>query len=247
MDLEIVGPSDKYPPANLVDPPSSGYIHLAAAVQPPSGRAPFARTGEDKAQLLERLKSMADDLADRDDVDKVTVYDAVIMPPPAGYARRHGVHHARYDVVVLIETTSPEVIGQVQESETYRILHDALVAASTDLHVMAARCTRSLGDVDKSRPGLFLFNYFIAEDADVALALWERLSGWFVKQSGLTNSTLLQPIDKSDYVFVNHARWDYGIPRLMLHQLAKPSFRSYVLTNLLINRTGAMPVFYHLA
>jgi hypothetical protein len=247
MDLQIVGPSDKFSRATLVDPPSSGYIHLAAAVEPPSGRAPFTRTSEKKTQLLERLKSMAQDLADSEDVDKVTVYDAVVVPPPAGYARRHGVHHARYDVVVLIETTSPQVIGQVQETETYRTLHDAMMAASTDLHVMAARCTKSLGDVDKSRPGLFLFNYFVAEDVDVALELWEHLAGWYVKQTKLTNSTLLQPIDKSDYVFVNHARWDYGIPRLLLNQVTKPSFRSYVLTNMLVNRTGAMPLLYHLA
>ena len=247
MDLQLIGPADKFPPATLVDPPVRGYIHLGAAVEPPSSPAPFARTSERKTQLLKQLKSMAQDLADHDDVAKVTVYDAVLMPPPVGYARRHGVHHARYDIVVLIETTSPEAIGRVQETEAYRVLHDELVAAATDVHVMAARCTRSLGDVDKSRPGLFLFNYFVAEDADLAVEVWEHLSGWFVKQSGLNNSTLLQPIDKSDYVFVNHARWDYGIPRLMLRQLAKPSFRSYVLTNLLVNRTGAMPVFYHLA
>ncbi|NIK61566.1 hypothetical protein [Kribbella shirazensis] len=247
MDLELIGPAEKFPRATLVDPPSAGYIHLAAAVEPPSGRAPFTRTSEDKAQLLKQLKGMAVDLGDHADVDRVTVYDAVVVPPPAGYARRHGVHHARYDVVVLIETTTPEAIGPVQESEQYRILHDALVAASTDLHVMGARCTKSLGDVNKSRPGLFLFNYFVAEDTDIALALWEHLAGWYKKQTGLDNSTLLQPIDKADYVFVNHARWDYGVPRLLLQQLIKPSFRSYVLTNLLVNRTGAMPLLYHLA
>jgi hypothetical protein len=247
MDLQLIGPSEKFPRATLTTPPASGYIHLGAAVEPPSGQAPFARTSEHKAQLLDQFKSMARDLADLDDVDKATVYDAVLIPPATGYARRHGVHHARYDVVVLIETTSPEVIGAVQESEPYRALHDALMAASTDLHVMAARCTKSIGDVDKSRPGLFLFNYFVAEDTDVALELWEHLAGWYTKQTGLKNSTLLQPIDKSDYVFVNHARWDYGIPRLLLHQVTKPSFRSCVLTNLLINRTGAMPLLYHLA
>jgi hypothetical protein len=246
MDLELIGPAEKFPRATLIEPPSAGYIHLAAAVEPP-GRAPFTRTSEDKTRTLQQLKALAADLGNRDDVDRATVYDAVVVPPAAGYARRHGVHHARYDVVVLIETTTPETIGPVQESEQYRVLHDALLAASTDLHVMGARCTKSLGDVDKSRPGLFLFNYFVAEDTEIALELWEHLAGWYTKQTGLDNSTLLQPIDKSDYVFVNHARWDYGVPRLLLHQLTKPSFRSYVLTNLLVNRTGAMPLLYHLA
>ncbi|NUR25867.1 MAG: hypothetical protein HOV83_08480 [Catenulispora sp.] len=247
MDLEIVGATDKFPRATLIDPPRAGYIQLAAAVEPPPGRAPLARTSERKAQLLDRWKTMAEDLASDEHVDKATVYTASVVPPPIGYSRRHGVHHARYDVVVLIETSSPEVIGAVQETDAYRILHEDIMLVATDLQVMAARCARSLGDVDKSRPGLFLFNYFVAEDAAVAMELWEHLAGWYVKQTGLDNSTLLEPIDKADYVFVNHARWDYGVPRLMLRQLTKPSFRSYVLTNLLVNRTGSMPLLYHLA
>lgn len=247
MDLELIGPTGKYPRAALAEPPSSGYLHLAASVEPPSGRAPFTRSSENKTRLLEELKTMAAKLEERGDVTKVTVYDAIVVPPPTGYARRHGVHHARYDVVVLVETTLPEVIAQVQESEEYRTLHDALLAASTDLHVMPARCTRSLGDVDKSRPGLFLFNYFVAADTEVALELWEHLASWYKKNTGLDNSTLLQPTDKSDYVFVNHARWDYGVPQLLLRQVTRPSFRSYVPTNLLVNRTGAMPLLYHLA
>jgi hypothetical protein len=41
---------------------------------------------------------------------------------------------------------------------------------------------------------------------------------------------------------VNHARWDQPLPSLLLKQFARPSFRSFVLANLLANRTGAMPI-----
>ena len=247
MQLQILGPRSRFPRAHLVDPPPRGYIHLAAVVEPTAGPAPFPRTSAAKARLLERLKALGHDLEGLGTVEQATVYKAVIAPPAGGYAKQHHVHHARYDVVMLIETTTPETIGQVQGSEPYQQVHDVLAEAASDLHVMAARCTKSLGDVDKTRPGLFLFNYFVAEDVDVALELWDYLAGWYVVQTGLDNSTVLQPIDKADYAFVNHARWDYGLPRLMLRQLTKPSFRSYVLTNLLANRTGSMPVLYHLA
>ena len=72
-------------------------------------------------------------------------------------------------------------------------------------------------------------------------------AGWYPAETGLDNSTLLEPIGDADYVFVNHARWDVGLVRFALHQFTKPSFRSCVLANLLVNRTGSMPVLYHRA
>jgi hypothetical protein len=148
---------------------------------------------------------------------------------------------------VLVETTAPEVIGEVQTSEPSELLLEAVQEAATDLHIMAARCIKRVGDVDKTRQGLFLFNYFVAEDAQVALRLWDHLAGWYAVETGMDNSTLLAPIGDADYVFVNHLRWDYGLPRLMVRQFAKPSFRSYVLANLGANRTGSMPLLYRLA
>jgi len=36
-----------------------------------------------------------------------------------------------------------------------------------------------VGTRDKTRDGLFLFNYLVADDANVALELWDYLAGWF--------------------------------------------------------------------
>ena len=43
------------------------------------------------------------------------------------------------------------------------------------------------------------------------------------------------------------ARWDRPLPRVVLDQFLRPSFRSFVLANLLANRTGAMPVLFRRA
>jgi hypothetical protein len=247
MQLQILGPQARYPRARLVDPPSRGYLHLGAVVEPPRGRAPVTRTSSTKAALLDRLKSLARQAEQVEAVEKVTVFKAVVLPPAFGYAKRPDVHQARYDVVALLKTSSPDDLGKAQASEAYQALHDAMAGAARDQCVLAARCAKSLGDVDKTRPGLFSFNYFVADDVDVALELWEWLTGWYVAETGLDNSALLQPIGDADYAFVNHARWDYGLGRFLLRQFAKPSFRSYVQTNLLVNRTGAMPGLYHLA
>jgi hypothetical protein len=59
-----------------------------------------------------------------------------------------------------------------------------------------------------------------------------------------TNSTLLEPLEgeQSDYVLVNHARWDGNLLLFMARQLPKKSFRSYMLANLKTRHLAAMPV-----
>jgi hypothetical protein len=247
MALRIVNPQSNYPPVKLIEPPSLGYLHVAAVVDPPRGRIPFPGKSPQKAALLSRLTSLARELEKLGTVQKATVYRAILIAPPSGYARQQATHLARYDVVVLIETTSPEVTGEVQTVEPYKFLVAAVQDAARDVHMMAARCVRLVGDVDKTRQGLFLFNYFAADDPVVALQLWDYLAGWYAVETGMRNSTVLEPLGQADYVFVNHARWDDSLPRFLLHQLTKPSFRSYLLANLEANRTGAMPILYRLA
>jgi hypothetical protein len=247
MALRIVNPQPNYRPVKLIEPPSLGYLQVAAVVDPPRGRIPFPGKSPQKAALLSRLTSLAHELENLGTVQKATVYRAILIAPPSGYARQQATHLARYDVVVLIETTSPEVTGEVQTLEPYRLLVAAVQDAARDVHMMAAHCVRRVGDVDKTRQGLFLFNYFAADDPAVALQLWDYLAGWYAVETGLRNSTVLEPLGQADYVFVNHARWDDSLPRFMLHQLTKPSFRSYLLANLQANRTGAMPILYRRA
>jgi hypothetical protein len=96
---------------------------------------------------------------------------------------------------------------------------------------------------------VFLFNYFVGDDPDVVLNLWDYLAGWYAVETGLDNSTLLVPLEgeRSDYVAINSARWDGNPLGFVLQQATKESFRSYVLANLEANHVGAMPVLYRLA
>jgi hypothetical protein len=224
MALRIVNPQPNYPPVKLIEPTPLGYLHVAGVVDPPRGRIPFPGNSPQKAALLTRLTSLARQLERLSTVEKATVYRAILIAPPSGYAKQQPTQLARSDVVVLIETTSPEVTGEVQTVEPYKLLVAAVQDAARDVHMMAARCVKRVADVDKTRQGLFLFNYFVADDAAVALQLWDYLAGWYAVETGLRNSTVLEPLGDADYVFVNHARWDHSVPRFMLRQLTKPSF-----------------------
>jgi hypothetical protein len=195
--------------------------------------------------LLSRLESAAAELARLDAVERATVYRTVLAPPPSGYARKVE-RPARYDVHVLVETGSPDEITAVEATPPYTQLRKEFDTDASRVDVMRARCVKCIADVDKSRPGLFLFNYFVAEDPELALRIWEQLAGWYVAETGLDNSTLLAPIGDADYVLVNHARWDLSLPGFMLRQFTKPSFRAQVPGKMRANRIGAMPLLYRL-
>lgn len=240
MELRIVNPRREYAPPPFSEPPPTGYLHLAAAVEPTRGRTPFPRGGTRKAALLGRLKVLAAELERLETVRRATVFRAVLLPPaPAAAA-----HPARFDVVVLVEAESVDVLDEVRSSRPYQRMVAEVTEVADDVHEMAANCLRYLGDVDKSRQGLFLFNHFVAKDAEVATRLWEHLAGWYVTETGLDNSTLLAPIGPADYVFVNHARWDTGLLGFAARQFGKSSFRGYVQANLRANETTAMPILY---
>jgi hypothetical protein len=246
MDPTIVNAKPRYRPATLVDPPGFGYQLLSAEVEPPTWPRPFPGSSDTKTALLGRLKSAAAELAQVDAVERATVFRTVLAPPPTGHARE-AEHPARYDVIVLVEATSPDGLTALQAAQPYAQLRKELDTDATRVDTMPARCVKCIADVDKSRSGLFLFNYFVADDVEVALKLWDHLAGWFMTETALDNSMLLLPTGASEYAFVNHSRWDFGVPGLALRMFTKPSFRSFVQANMNENRTGSMPILCRLA
>jgi hypothetical protein len=251
MALELAHPDPRYSKVHLIEPTRLGYLHLAADVQAPHRPGPVLRRSRDKQQLLGVLKWQAKQLVQVDAVERATVYDALAFAPPSGYVKDRSVPlpSAWFDVVVLVETVSPEAADAVRSAGAYQALVQALSDQARRLNQVAARNVRRVGDVDESRPGLFLFNYFAGGDRGQAVELWDYLAGWYEAETGLDNSILLAPLEgqKSDYVLINHARWDQSLPVLVARQLPKKSFRSYMLANLTDHQLAAMPVLYRLA
>src|SRR5260370_26458828 len=100
---------------------------------------------------------------------------------------------ARYDVVVLVETTTVDMISDVEASPEYRKLHDTITAAARDQYLMPAPCLRRVGDVDKTPPGLFLFNFFVTHDPAVSLDLRDHPAPRYAVETGPRHPTLLGP------------------------------------------------------
>ncbi len=251
-ELRIVNPDSKYPKAKLIEPTMLGYLYIAASVQP--GPIPLVLPSAERSRLLMRLKELARGIERLDAVVKVTVFRAIVMPPTARFSsylkeRGDSLHLANFDVAALIQTTSPATTHEVQATPAYGALVEAIRGKAKAVHVMAARNARRIGDVDTTRQGLFLFNHFAADDADVMLQLWDYLAGWYAVETKLDNSVAMVPLDgePSDYAIVNWARWDVSPLRHFWQQLSKKSFWRYVTANLEANCAGSMPIYYRLA
>ena len=251
MPVQLVNQDPRYGKVHLVEPAPLGYLHLAADVEAAHRPGPVLRRSRDKQQLFGALKWQARQLAQLDAVETVTVYDALGFSPPGGDAKGQAarLQPAWFDVVILVETVSPGAASEVRAAPGYQELASTLTERARRVHQIAARNVRRVGDVDKSRPGLFVFNYFVGDDPVLAAELWEYLSGWYEAETGLNSATLLAPLEgeQSDYVLINHARWDGSLPAFMARQLPKKTFRSYMLANLKANHVAAMPVLYRLA
>lgn len=237
-----------FPRVALQQPTAKGYLLLAGEVD---RRLPFAHFLESRAkkQLISDLKQMVGRLA-ADGVEEATLFKAVIIPPGRGaYLRsRPEVHVARFDVALIVRTASVAAAEKLAGSPSFAEIEERLKRTARHTYRMVGENLRRIGDVDHSRDGIFLINYFLAADEGQNLAVWEYTAGWFQDQTGLDNSELMRPLEQEGarYTIVNHCRWD-GAGDILPSLLFKPSFRRYVLKHFEANRTAAIPVLYRLA
>ncbi|PSL00617.1 hypothetical protein CLV63_10191 [Murinocardiopsis flavida] len=220
----------RYPAADFDEPEPYGLIYLGIAVDPPR-RVPFVRGSAQRDDAIEEYKAFARQLEEDGNVVEATVYEAVLIPPITG--------GPRFDVAVLIRTTTPDTIAAVQKAAPY-------LRFNADF-AMAARNIRRIGETDRTSAGTFLFNHFTAADPEGAVAVWENLTGWYTRETGVDNSTLLQPVDGSKFAFVNYVRLPTGPVRFLLSQFAKPSFFRHVRGHLRSNGMAAMPIMARIA
>jgi len=249
--LNVVNKHLNFPTVSLMEPAGSRYIHIAAEVD--SNPIPFYLwSSPSKKKLLADCKKWCARLKQDLDLISADVFKAILRPP-AGKGefvnqRMDKVHIARFDVSMLIEAKSDEVIQQVQTHKAYQEMEKAIRSTASYTHIITATNTRRIGPVDHSRQGVFLFNYFFADDTTQNLAVWNYTAGWFQAETGLDNSTVLLPQngEKSQYNIINHCRWD-KLSDILPSLIFKKSFHAYVLENFIANHVAPIAILYQLA
>lgn len=243
----IVGADHGYAAARLIDPTDHGYLLLAAET---SRRPVWLPNTHDKRVLLDRCRLACTTLRARPSVLDATTFDAFVIPPGRGafLDRRPGeVHMARYDLVVLVETTTPDDAAALRTTDEWMTLKHTVRRVAANTLELAASNVRRMGDVDHTRAGVYLFNYFFADDTAQNIAVWERTAGWWQQETDLDNSEVLLPRPgETDYTIINHCRWDRltdFLPALLL----KRSFHTYLQANFDANDVAPMPILYRRA
>jgi hypothetical protein len=247
--LQLLPLEEEPEKARLTQPAGSGYVLLAAEVD---AHPPFLWASPTKRQLIEDCTRWCARIAEEAGVLEAVTFKALLSPPigEPGFLRRRRdqFHRARFDLVLLVETDSVERAEDLFAEGAFRALEAHVRDAASHVYVVTAANAKRIGAVDHSRDGVFLFNYFYAESLAQNLAVWEYTAGWFQKETGLDNSTVLAPTqpDLSQYTLINHCRWD-GLADVLPALIFKRSFRDFVLAHFDANDTAPMPILYKLA
>jgi hypothetical protein len=244
-ETRITNPGGRYHRASLIEPSHSGYVHIAAQIDPPTRPGP-ARPTRARNEALARLGRERARLAQEHPDWSVDVFRAVSFPPLASLPipERYRTAAAFYDVILLIKTTATPDLASLSEDAAYQAMLDVLNQHASSVTITEARNARRIADVPSGQK-LHLFNHFLAKD-DGALDVWDYVAGWYQQEMRLKNSEVLAPIDpqSTPFAFINHASWNMTLPRFISRQLSRPSFRSFVLANLRDNEIGSLPYLY---
>jgi hypothetical protein len=243
MTVTIVHPQPDLGVASLGVPPAYGYLLVGATVAPPRG-VPVVRPDAARDALLQRVSQHLEMAAQQRGVVRATAYRAVVVPPARPPKFRPDLELPRFDVAVLVETESPDLLGELAASEPVSSLLRDLHPAAWRVKEMRARCVKAIADVEKVAGGTYLFNFWAAADRTTALEVFDHLAPWYQAKTGLKNSTVLQPIDDDEFAFVNHARWDAGALSIALKQFVRPSFHRFVRPTLAANDVAVFPALY---
>lgn len=216
--------TEKYPKARFRDPSLSGYIYVGLSVDPP--RVPLVGKSAQRDDAIEECLSLARRLNTHPEVVRSRVFESVLMPPLKGLPR--------CDVLMLVETTSPDAIAGVRASARFGDLGAEMV--------IPARNPSRIGDTENPSDGVYLFNHFLADDGEKATRVWENLTGWYTTKVGVDNSTPLLPVEESRFAFINYARIPGQAIPFLLNQLLRPSFHGFVRAQLKANGMTALPL-----
>ncbi|MEQ9265272.1 MAG: hypothetical protein RLN81_08635 [Balneolaceae bacterium] len=245
-NITIVNPELSFRKVALVPPSKSHYFLFAAEVD--SNFSPFYfRTGNKKKKLLAYCKSQCEKIKRQEGIEDVAVFKAQLIPPGKGKLLRERPHVpiAKFDVVVLIEIKDITTASEARSSKYIEGIKEQLgKIASKTLFLMATN-ERRIDSVDHDKQGVFLFNFFYADNLEQNIGIWEYTAGWFQQETRLDNSTLLLPDNqnKSPFTVINHCRWDSMLD-ILPSILFKRSFRKFVLDNFYANNVAAIPILY---
>jgi len=246
-DGVVLATTPDFPAATLVPASDSGFLVLGAEIdrRPPIG---WGWMSARKTRAVRLAEDASGELRQRKDVVSAAAFRALLVPPGRGrFLRdRPEVPIARFDLVLLVEFVDLEAARTYAQSEDWCRIRDRIDGLARRMIAFTATNPAQMGPVERRRDGVYLFNWFYADDPAVNLAVWKGTAGWFERTTDLHNSVPMRPDPDAGipYTLVNHCRWD----RLadILPAFLRRSFRSHVLASFERHRIAAIPILYRM-
>ncbi len=246
-NLKVVNKHLNYDKVSLIAPSTSKYIHIAAEIDKKTTPF-FLTTSSKKKRLIALCKAWCSELKKIKGVNEICLFKATLIPPGIGeyvQENRSEIHIAKFDFVILIEIHSEEICNAIKNNPIYKLMLEKIQETASFTNIISALNIRRINNVDHNKKGVFLFNYFSAQNREQNLSVWEYTAGWFEKETNLNNSTLLLPLNRetAKYSIINHCRWDKYLD-ILPSLIFKKTFKKYVLDNFYANNVGAQPILY---
>jgi hypothetical protein len=111
------------------------------------------------------------------------LFQARLIPPDkvnTSKQRKDEAHIVKFDFGILIETTSPDVVENIRKNKAYKEIEQAIKNISTYTRIVNATNIKHPRPVNHNKQGVFLFNYFFANNLQQNLRQSLRASPAFV-------------------------------------------------------------------
>ena len=151
-DFTYVDVGRSFPKAKLVEPTRSGYLLLAAEID---RRPMFLPSSRAKRALTRGVIKLLPALQADERVLETVAFDGLLAPANPGEVLkdRPDVPIARFDFVVLVETSSPETAEEIEQEEPWATLTSVVEARSRRSYRLRAHNVRRMGPVAHRRDG----------------------------------------------------------------------------------------------
>lgn len=127
------------------------------------------------------MKPILRDLKREQNVLNVNIFESIFSGAP-------------FNIVILIESQSVKDALILQSNAKFNVLRKNIAPEHSVNFCLVAANMRRIGDVDRSKQGIFIFNFYKASRFGYLTDEIEKdILGW-----------------DSEYTIVNHARWNQG-------------------------------------
>ena len=143
--LKIVNTHLNFPKVTLKSPLNTGFIIIAAEIDKKNS---FFGESKTKKLLLKDVKLLLKKFKNHTNIKECTIFKAVLFPPGRNgeYFKKinqENIIHTKFDVVLQIETSSPNKINRIKKNNIFRKIENLFKNLSSFHYIYNAKNSKT--------------------------------------------------------------------------------------------------------